>query len=194
MPVRRIVRAQGEVPGRSRKRRAGPTAGARACALTWMLPDLKPEILQRAAAAQIYGPSLPLRRLVGCFLGQPKCAQARRFLGLGLPWGVGLSFRIDLLCCLELVLRTPTACLARQGLGMHWRGLSSLQADDLTARLPADTSTGAPYKWAVRWAIQSILKQIYDEIKIIEMRKSSRISSDSQNLIVKFEIYTIFIT
>ena len=49
-------------PGRSRKRRAAPTAGAGACALTWILPDLKPEVLERAAAAQIYGPSLPPRR------------------------------------------------------------------------------------------------------------------------------------
>ena len=62
MPVPRIVGAQGEVPGRSQKRRAGPTAGAGAWALTWILPDLKPEFLERAAAAQIYGPSLPLRR------------------------------------------------------------------------------------------------------------------------------------
>ena len=37
-------------------------AHAGAWALTWVLTDLKPEVLERAGAAQIYGPSLPPRR------------------------------------------------------------------------------------------------------------------------------------
>src|ERR1700730_4103482 len=37
--------------------------GRRRCVgLTWILPDLKLEVLERAVAAQIYGPSLPPRR------------------------------------------------------------------------------------------------------------------------------------
>jgi hypothetical protein len=66
--------------------------------------------------------------IVGCFFGQPKRAQARGFLHLGLLCGSlgGINF----LFCLELLLGTPSVCRARQELGTHWL-ISSLQVDDL---------------------------------------------------------------
>src|SRR6516162_4597687 len=98
--------------------------------LTWVL-GLRPEVFARAGAAQISGPSLPPRHDLQypCRL-LPWPAEVR----VGAPFsrprlavkGVGLSFGIDFLCRLELLLRTPTACLARQGLGTHWRGLLSI--------------------------------------------------------------------
>jgi hypothetical protein len=60
--------AEGRLRGFARTKRraectcAGSTAGAAASALTWVLQDLKPEVLERAGPAQIYGPSLPPRR------------------------------------------------------------------------------------------------------------------------------------
>jgi hypothetical protein len=80
--------------------------------------------------------------LVGCFLGQPKRAQARGFLHLDLLCGrVG---GINFLFCLELLLGTPSACRAQQGLGTHWL-ISSLQVDDLTrAALTVEQLTRRP--------------------------------------------------
>src|ERR1700730_18338587 len=137
------------------------------------------------------GPLAICSILVGCFLGQPKYAQARRFLSLGLPWGVGLSFGIDLLYRLELLLRTPTARLARHGLGMHWHGLLST-GGRFHRPTPRQTfHQSLCINGRSDGVSKLILKRIYEETKIIDTRKIITYFFRFRNLLVKFDIDTI---
>jgi hypothetical protein len=56
---------------------------------------------------------------------------------------------------------------------------------------PAGTSPEPLYKWAIRWVSKLILKQIYEETKIIDMRKFITYFFRIISFVVKFEIDTI---